>query len=322
LPQFSVNGSDPLSAAIAAGSAQMEAPMAALPWIQANATTTAENIGVAGQRYRETDETLAQKAKEQQFPTDGSKPPQMGVDKPMQAFGPVKDSPARDPHPPAVPDQGLTVVPDDQVIRGNLDFDPTNSRIGDERYGHWENVPPFMGPRNGPPPPLTTEITKFPTDPASLAARTAPPTNFVTPGKSWIGETDPPFARYQEQYRIRISGTEATPYSRVVASDGKMQEQRWVQNTYEMQTNTRTVFGGPVEVGRVRDGDLGGLPAVLLNGRWQPASIADIARLSAANPGTTFYLPGDCGFSDMKSGVLTNGFSGKLPSPLVMTVPR
>jgi hypothetical protein len=58
LPQFSVNGSDPLSAAIAAGSAQMEAPMAALPWIQANATTTAENIGVAGKRYRETDETL------------------------------------------------------------------------------------------------------------------------------------------------------------------------------------------------------------------------------------------------------------------------
>jgi hypothetical protein len=44
--------------------------MAALPWIQANATTTAENIGVAGKRYRETDETLAQKAKEQQFDKD------------------------------------------------------------------------------------------------------------------------------------------------------------------------------------------------------------------------------------------------------------
>jgi hypothetical protein len=36
----------------------MEAPMAALPGIHATATTTAENIGVAGQRYRETDETL------------------------------------------------------------------------------------------------------------------------------------------------------------------------------------------------------------------------------------------------------------------------
>jgi hypothetical protein len=45
----------------------MEAPMAALPWIQANASTVAENIGVAGKRYRETDETLAQKAKEHQF---------------------------------------------------------------------------------------------------------------------------------------------------------------------------------------------------------------------------------------------------------------
>ena len=67
LPQFSVNGSDPLSAAIRAGSAQMEAPMAALPGIHATASTVAEKIGVAGQRYRETDETLAQKAKEQQF---------------------------------------------------------------------------------------------------------------------------------------------------------------------------------------------------------------------------------------------------------------
>ena len=89
LPQFSVNGSDPLSAAIRAGSAQMEAPMAALPQIRAEATTTAEKIGVAGQKYRETDETLAQKATQQQFPTDGSKPPQMGVDRnpPNEAGG-------------------------------------------------------------------------------------------------------------------------------------------------------------------------------------------------------------------------------------------
>jgi hypothetical protein len=48
--------------------------MAALPWINANATATAENIGVAGQRYRETDETLAQKAKEQQFAEPDSAP--------------------------------------------------------------------------------------------------------------------------------------------------------------------------------------------------------------------------------------------------------
>ena len=40
----------------------MEARMAALPGIQAKAKTVAGNIGVAGQKYRETDETLAQKA--------------------------------------------------------------------------------------------------------------------------------------------------------------------------------------------------------------------------------------------------------------------
>jgi len=74
LPQFSVNGSDSLSAAIGAGSAQMEAPMAALPGIQAKAKTVAGNIGVAGQKYRETDETLAQKAKQQQFAEPDSAP--------------------------------------------------------------------------------------------------------------------------------------------------------------------------------------------------------------------------------------------------------
>ena len=70
LPQFSVNGSDPLSAATRAGSAQVEAPMAALPRIKAEATTTAQNIGLAGQRYRETDEILAEKARQQQFKHD------------------------------------------------------------------------------------------------------------------------------------------------------------------------------------------------------------------------------------------------------------
>jgi len=61
-----------LSAAIAAGSAQIEAPMAALPQIKADATTVAENIGLAGQRYRETDDTVAQKAKQQQFDKDNA----------------------------------------------------------------------------------------------------------------------------------------------------------------------------------------------------------------------------------------------------------
>ena len=96
LPQFSVNGSDPLSAAIAAGSAQMEAPMAALPWIQANATTTAENIGVAGKRYRETDETLAQKAKEQQFDKRGTHGGGIGKYKASPVFGKDLPTPPED----------------------------------------------------------------------------------------------------------------------------------------------------------------------------------------------------------------------------------
>ena len=106
LPQFSVNGSDPLSAAIRAGSAQMEAPMAALPWIKAEATTTAEKIGVAGQRYRETDETLAQKAKEQQFDKDdadaarGTQGGGIGKYKASPQFG--KDAPPLSPADPSL----------------------------------------------------------------------------------------------------------------------------------------------------------------------------------------------------------------------------
>jgi hypothetical protein len=61
LPKFSVAGDDPLSAAISAGAVDVESPMLALPAIKAKATTTAENIGVAAQRYRETDEAFASK---------------------------------------------------------------------------------------------------------------------------------------------------------------------------------------------------------------------------------------------------------------------
>jgi hypothetical protein len=57
--------------------------MAALSAIEADATTTAENIGVAGQKYSAVDQAYAEKAKQlqQQFGTDGSKPPQIGVDR-------------------------------------------------------------------------------------------------------------------------------------------------------------------------------------------------------------------------------------------------
>jgi len=73
LPKLSFPGTDPLSLAVAKGAPQVEAPMAALPGIKAEATTTAQNIGLAGQKYAETDETLARKAREQQFATGEDK---------------------------------------------------------------------------------------------------------------------------------------------------------------------------------------------------------------------------------------------------------
>jgi hypothetical protein len=83
LPKLSVPGTDPLSLAVARGAVQMEAPMSALSAIKADATTTAQNIGVAGQKYSAVDQAYAEKAKQlqQQFGTDGSKPPQIGVDR-------------------------------------------------------------------------------------------------------------------------------------------------------------------------------------------------------------------------------------------------
>jgi len=83
LPKLSIPGTDPLSLAVAKGAAQVEAPMAALSAIKADATTTAQNIGVAGQKYSAVDQAYAEKAKQlqQQFGTDGSKPPQIGVDR-------------------------------------------------------------------------------------------------------------------------------------------------------------------------------------------------------------------------------------------------
>jgi hypothetical protein len=70
LPKLSVPGTDPLSLAVATGAVQVEAPMAALSAIEADATTTAQNIGVAGQKYAETDRMQAEKAAKQTFRTD------------------------------------------------------------------------------------------------------------------------------------------------------------------------------------------------------------------------------------------------------------
>jgi hypothetical protein len=97
-PQLSVPGTDPLSLAIAQGALQVEAPLGALPGIKANATSVAENIGVAGQKYRETDETLAQKAKQQQFDKDDGDAARGG------GIGKYKASPLLGKDLPTLPD--------------------------------------------------------------------------------------------------------------------------------------------------------------------------------------------------------------------------
>ena len=68
VPKFAVSGTDPLSLAIAIGAIQVEEPMAALPGIKADAAAVAEKIGVASQKYRDTDRMLAETAKHHQFP--------------------------------------------------------------------------------------------------------------------------------------------------------------------------------------------------------------------------------------------------------------
>lgn len=70
-PALSVPGTDALSVAIADGSEQIEAPLADLPRIKADATTTAHNVGAAGRRYAETDQELAARAARHEFGNPG-----------------------------------------------------------------------------------------------------------------------------------------------------------------------------------------------------------------------------------------------------------
>ena len=84
VPKFSVSGKDPLSLAIADGAVHVEAPMAALPGIKANATATAQNIASAAQKYSSTDEMLAEKVKQHQFAPAGGGPNPGGQPKPPQ----------------------------------------------------------------------------------------------------------------------------------------------------------------------------------------------------------------------------------------------
>lgn len=66
-PALSVPGADLLSTAISHGSAEVELPMADLPVIKTDATTTAENVGLAGTIYTNKDAELAARAASHQF---------------------------------------------------------------------------------------------------------------------------------------------------------------------------------------------------------------------------------------------------------------
>lgn len=195
--------------------------------------------------------------------------------------------------------------------------DPANPFVGDQRFGHWEPViaPPHTGST---PPPLTRQYRAFPDGTPLKIGGT---TGWYTPGRNWAA--DAPYAQFQEQYRFRIAGVEATTYTRMVDQNGRQQQERWVQNVYEYQRNTQMSFSGDVSV-RGKDGDLAGLPSPpRIDYEWKPIGPNDIAALSARNADITYYLPDGCGGQfTYQGGVPLGGMSGLPPAPPTMTRPR
>lgn len=194
--------------------------------------------------------------------------------------------------------------------------DPANPFIGDQRFGHWESViaPPYTGAT---PPPLTRQYRPLP---EGTPLKTGGTTGWYTPGRNWAA--DAPYVQYQEQYRFRISGRDATAYTRMVHQNGHWKQERWVQNVYEYQRNTQTLFGGDVS-GKGKQGDIAGLPSPPhIDYEWKPIGLNKIAALSATNTATTYYLPDGCGgHIRYQGGVPVGGLSGLPPSPPIMTRP-
>lgn len=185
---------------------------------------------------------------------------------------------------------------------------PPNRLVGDARFGHWAPVTS--------PAPLKPEYHPLDVsdDPTKLGGTTA----MYTPGRTWVQDSSAPYAQYQEEYRFRIAGQEDTTFTRTVTENGVPRQERWVQNVYEYQRNTQTVFGGDVEKNGVK-GSLSGLPPILtIDNDWKRIPPQDIASLSAHNPTIKYYLPDGCGGQFIfKEGVPVGGFSG-LP-PVSMT---
>ncbi len=208
------------------------------------------------------------------------------------------------------PDEPPSPVPGQPI-------DPANPFIGDQRFGHWESViaPPYTGEL---PPPLARQYRPFP---EGTPLKTGGTTGWYTPGRNWAA--DAPYVQYQEQYRFRISGREATAYTRMVHQNGRWQQERWIQNVYEYQKNTQMSFSGDVSV-RGKDGDLAGLPSPPhIDYEWKPIGLNEIATLSAQNTAATYYLPDGCGgHFTYQGGVPLGGMSGLPPAPPVITRPR
>ncbi len=229
-----------------------------------------------------------------------------------QKFGTPKETPALAGQEPSTPEPPPFPVPGQPV-------DVTNPFIGDERFGQWERVvaPPFTGAT---PPPLTNQYRPFP---EGTPLKVGGTTGMYAPGKTWVTDDAAPYAQFNEAYRFRIAGTEATTYSRMVYENGQWHQERWVQNVYEYQRNTQIVLGGDVSVkGKV--GDIGGLtPPPKIDHDWKPIALNQIASLSAANMGVTYYLPDGCGGQiTYQGGVPIGGFSNVPPGPPIMTAPR
>jgi hypothetical protein len=180
----------------------------------------------------------------------------------IQAVDYVRDIPQTPPRTPGVPS------------------DPTYPFVGDERFGQWESVPPpspYVG--TSPPPPAP----QYRPMPGGTPLTVGPSTGMFTPGKTWIGDIDPPAAQFDTNYRFRWVADQATSVTRV-AGDGGLQ--RWVAHVYEYQRDSDFHLNG----------DFAGLPhAINFDRTWHPISLPQITQLSANNPDVTFYLPDGCG---------------------------
>jgi Excreted virulence factor EspC, type VII ESX diderm len=224
----------------------------------------------------------------------------------------------REPKTPTPPGKPMVPGP----LQPGRPPDPADPFVGDPRFGHWEAVPPAPPYTGGTPPPLQPQFRPYPD---GTPLKVGPTTGMYTPGKTWIGDIDPPAVQGQEGYRFKLAGEEATTMTRTVFDDGRWQQQRWVQNVYDYERNTATVFGGDIGLKGIdgESGDLGGIPPIQnIDHTWKPISLPQIATLSAGNADTTYYLPDGCGGSVPFVGGVAQGSSGLPPRPPVMTAPR